>query len=367
MGDVAVQDEIESAIISFNQEKVDLLKDTICNGATDTELEMFMMVCKRTNLDPFARQIYSVARWDSTQRKNVRSTQTSIDGFRLIADRTGKYEGQTPAYWCGSDGVWKDVWLSDLPPAAARVGVWKKGAKEATWGVARFSSYAQTKKGGDLTMMWKKMGDVMIAKCAEALALRKAFPQDLSGLYTSDEMAQTANEEPMRDINPEATQQLKEAPRPTDRVVDAKVDNSNAQSHNERAAQPKASSTAAQSHQKNGPKPTVNVEEAGRFKFKFGQHVDKTISEIPEGKLASYAKWFRGNMTKEYKEKGAVDERNVYMLACMETYIKHLVANKDPLDKALGAGDEIDQAFAAQNPPPEPNSFDEEQFAPGVN
>ena len=63
--------------------------------------------------------------------------------------------------------------------------------KEPCWGVARFDAYAQKKKDGGLSAMWAGMGDVMVAKCSEALALRKAFPQELSGLYTGDEMAQS--------------------------------------------------------------------------------------------------------------------------------------------------------------------------------
>lgn len=169
----------------FCDEKIELLKATICRDATDDEFDLFLHACTRTGLDPFMKQIYAVKRWDNNLGRMSMTMQTGIDGYRLIAERTKKYSpGREPTYTYDQNGK--------LESATAFV---KKMTHDGTWhevsASAFYSEYVQRKKDGSPLSMWLNMPRNQLAKCAESLALRKCFPAEMSGLYTKEEMAQS--------------------------------------------------------------------------------------------------------------------------------------------------------------------------------
>ena len=166
-----------SSITLWTPEQTQLISTTIAPGCSNDELRLFAYACQRTGLDPFSKQIYAI------KRGGKMTIQAGIDGLRAIAERTGQLDG-SETYWCGDDGVWTDVWLGSKPPAAAKTIIHRKGSTHPFTGVARFADY-NAGQG-----LWSKMGAAMIAKCSEALALRKAFPADMSGVYSTDEMHQ---------------------------------------------------------------------------------------------------------------------------------------------------------------------------------
>ena len=177
--------------LTFTPEQIELIKRTVCKGATDDEFALFLYTATRLGLNPLAHQIHAVKRYDSASGIEVMAIQTGIDGYRLNADRTGKYApGREPSFvYEGKNVVSATAYVKKLVG-----GTWHEVAA-----TAHMSEYAAKKKDGTMTNMWATKPHIMLAKCAEALALRRAFPAELSGLYTDEEMQQADS---MRDVTP---------------------------------------------------------------------------------------------------------------------------------------------------------------------
>ena len=156
--------------------QVDLIKSQIAVGATNDELKLFLHVADKSGLDALSKQIYFI------KRGGKMTIQTAIDGFRSIADRTGQY--------CSSDDPIFEEKDGKLTKATVTVGKRVQGVEGKFTATARWDEYYPDKN----PFMWDKMPYTMLGKCAEALALRKAFPQQLSGLYTGDEMDQAGDQ-----------------------------------------------------------------------------------------------------------------------------------------------------------------------------
>lgn len=176
-------------LITFDREKIDLIKQTVAEGTTDQQLALFLHQAQRTGLDPLSKQIHCVLRWDNKSGTKKMSIQTAIDGYRLIADRTGKYAGSDDYLFNEDLTQYQHLVTGEGQPVTATVTVYKLvgGHRVPFTATAQWDAYFPGDKQG---FMWRKMPYLMLGKCAEALALRKAFPAELSGMYVREEMEQ---------------------------------------------------------------------------------------------------------------------------------------------------------------------------------
>lgn len=186
---------VKTAIIpasGFAREQIELLKRTFCKDASDDEFDLFVGTCERLGLNPWGTgQIFFVKRYDTALKRNVGAIQIGINGLRLAAEATREYQGRVGPAWCAlprsedAPLVWRDAWLYDDPPAAARVGVVRAGYRQTLWNTATWREFAQYTTvfdngkpvGKRLTRMWEEKPSLMLAKCAEAGALRAAFQE----------------------------------------------------------------------------------------------------------------------------------------------------------------------------------------------
>lgn len=215
MSEVAKHVKSELAIsenqTEFTPEQRTALAHMGLDEVSEADLDIYLHQIKRTGLDPFVRQIHMVGRnsYNPSSKKWEKkyTIQTGIDGYRLIGHRTAEERGETievpQAEWMDDNGAWRPAWSKRWgTPVAARSTVIRNGKPFTA--IANFDEYAQTKKDGSLNQMWGQRPAGQIAKCAEALAWRMAFPQDLAGgLYTDEEMGQADNQPVEPSVEPE--------------------------------------------------------------------------------------------------------------------------------------------------------------------
>jgi len=176
----AIQQAQPAATTLYSRDQIETIKRTVAKGSTDHDLALFLEVCRARNLDPFTRQVH----W------TPKGIICGIDGFRAIADRTGRYVPGPTVYETQGDKL-----------VAAHVTIRKNVG--GTWFDVTESAYLSEYAAS--TPVWREKPRVMLAKCAEARALRRAFPADLSGLYAQEEMDR-AMDEPARPAIPKPPQ-----------------------------------------------------------------------------------------------------------------------------------------------------------------
>ena len=177
-----------------------ILMNSVFKNLFEDEAHVAWRLSKRRGLDVEAKQIFFVPYVDKKGNRSV-IAQTSIDGLRLIAARTGNYGGQINAKLTVrlKNGDKKVIDHEEYDPSetkeiiSATIEVINKEFPQPQKATALLKSYAKT-YNGQLQGLWGTMPDVMLLKCAESLALRKAFPQDLGGLYSNEEMDQAKND-----------------------------------------------------------------------------------------------------------------------------------------------------------------------------
>ena len=195
--------------MEFTDQELKAIRSEFCRGFSDEQFQVCMTFCRIRNLMPGKHVVFTVRKsneWDAEVGAKVKTEKivfiTTIDAARLIAQRTKEYTGQAPEQYIYLDDKGMPTLVSEIPlpdssnrqlprePWAVRTSVYRKGFDHAITSVARFDAYAVTRRTGEglvLTEMWQRRAPEMLAKCCEMLSLRKAFPEELSGLFIDSE------------------------------------------------------------------------------------------------------------------------------------------------------------------------------------
>ena len=202
---------------AWTREQVDLLKRTYANGATDDEMKLFAFRCQRSGLDPFKGQIHFRKHGDGRV-----VFITGIDGYRTLAEESGLYAGSDEYIYDEGLKEYQHIQTGRPFPTTATATVYKivAGQRVPFTATARWEEYYPGDKQG---FMWRKMKYLMLGKCAEALALRKAFPQKTMDLYIKEEMESVPPENPTARTEMLKETMVNEVASPEDRNYELRI------------------------------------------------------------------------------------------------------------------------------------------------
>ncbi len=182
MGEVAI----------YNGKQLDLIRRTVAKDANTDEFNQFIHICRATRLDPLRRQAYCFVFNKHKPEWRQMTVVVAIGGYRAIADRTGNYRPDPDAAFIEYSEAAKDARTNPLGIVRATVKVFKHshGEWHCVTGEAYWDEYVPLKDGAidQKKAGWTKMPRIMVAKCAEANALRKAWPDDFAGLEVEEEV-----------------------------------------------------------------------------------------------------------------------------------------------------------------------------------
>jgi len=189
--------------VTFSQQKLQLIRETLVPPEiTPDQFDLFINICKHLNLDPFKRQIFALPfRGKRNDEQSRLIVHTSIEGYRAISARSGRYEGIAfeKILVTDKDGTDQILTPPEFNPArhklvSATVGLHVTGYRSPVYATALWDSYCPTYDGKP-SGLWLKHPLLMLLKCAEALAHRKAALADFSGVYVTEELHAAMAEE----------------------------------------------------------------------------------------------------------------------------------------------------------------------------
>jgi len=181
------------ALAISETELMDVLRNSLYPGAQDNSIKMVIGYCKASGLDPMRKPVHIVPMWDSKSGSMRDVIMPGIGSYRSDAAKSGQYAGVSVAEF-GPDITENIGGVEITYPQWCRVIVKRQIAHGQ---IAEFAATERWKEnyavrgGKDKSIapnaMWSKRPYAQLEKCAEAQALRKAFPE-VGSQPTADEM-----------------------------------------------------------------------------------------------------------------------------------------------------------------------------------